>query len=235
MSSAEVKRPFLSPLNQRRWQNFKANRRGYWSLWIFMILFILSLFTEFIANDKPIIASVDGKYVFPIFFHYSENDIVEPDDEFNLPTANFRDPFITEYVEENGWLLWPPIRYSYNTPNLEIPEPAPSKPSWLYDKETRCAQYENGVADANCNLGNMNWLGTDNQGRDVLARIIYGFRISVLFGLILTFASAVIGVSAGAVQGYFGGLTDLLFQRFIEIWSALPVLYLLLIISRSAD
>jgi len=134
-------------------------------------------------------------------------------------------------VEENGWLLWPPIRYSYNTPNLEIPEPAPSKPSWLYDKETRCAQYENGVSDANCNLGNMNWLGTDNQGRDVLSRIIYGFRISVLFGLILTFASAVIGVSAGAVQGYFGGLTDLLFQRFIEIWSALPVLYLLLIIS----
>jgi len=231
MSTGEVKQPFLSPLNQRRWQNFKANRRGYWSLWIFMILFILSLFTEFIANDKPIVASVDGKLVFPIFFHYSENDIVEPDDEFNLPTANFRDPFITEYVEENGWLLWPPIRYSYNTPNLEIPEPAPSKPSWLYDKETRCAQYENGVSDANCNLGNMNWLGTDNQGRDVLSRIIYGFRISVLFGLILTFASAVIGVSAGAVQGYFGGLTDLLFQRFIEIWSALPVLYLLLIIS----
>ncbi len=225
------KQPFLSPLNQRRWQNFKANRRGYWSLWIFMTLFILSLFTEFIANDKPIVASVDGKLIFPVFVQYSENDIVEPDDEFNLPIANFRDPFVTDYIEENGWLIWPPVRYSFNTPNLEIPEPAPSKPGWLYDKETRCGQYENGSSDRNCNLGNMNWLGTDNQGRDVLSRIIYGFRISVLFGLVLTFASAIIGVSAGAVQGYFGGLTDLLFQRFIEIWSALPVLYLLLIIS----
>lgn len=231
VEASETKQPFLSPINQRRWQNFKANRRGYWSLWIFLILFVLSLFTELIANDKPIIASVDGRLIFPVIKTYSENDIVEPDDEFNLPVADFRDPFVMNYVNENGWAIWPIIRYSYNTANEELPEPAPSKPSWLYDKEVRCAAYENGAADVNCNLGNMNWLGTDNQGRDVLSRIIYGFRISVLFGLILTFASAIIGVTAGAVQGYFGGLTDLLFQRFIEIWSALPVLYLLLIIS----
>ncbi len=222
------KRSFLSPLNQRRWLNFKANRRGYWSLWIFAILFMLSLFTEFIANDRPIIVSFKGEIYTPVFNDYPEDMFL--DDGF-LPLTDYRIPEIEEAFAANGWALWPLVRYSYNTPNNELPEPAPSKPSWLYDKEIRCAQYENGASDPNCNLGNMNWLGTDNQGRDVLARIIYGFRISVVFGLILTFASAVIGVSAGAVQGYFGGLTDLLFQRFIEIWSALPVLYLLLIIS----
>ena len=225
----EQKQPFLSPINQRRWANFKANRRGYWSLWIFSILFVLSLFTEFIANDRPIIVSFKGELYSPIFNDYSEEVFLG--DEGFLPQTDYRIPEIQEAFEANGWALWPPIRYSFNTVNTEIPEPAPSKPSWLYDKQTRCAQYENGAEDAACNLGNMNWLGTDNQGRDVLSRIIYGFRISVLFGLILTFASAVIGVTAGAVQGYFGGLTDLLFQRFIEIWSALPVLYLLLIIS----
>ncbi len=226
---SERKQPFLSPINQRRWQNFKANRRGYWSLWIFSILFVLSLFTEFIANDRPILVSFKGELYSPIFKDYSE-EVFLGDDGF-LPQTDYRIPEIQEAFEANGWAIWPPIRYSFNTVNTEIPEPAPSKPSWLYDKETRCAAYENGAADVNCNLGNMNWFGTDNQGRDVLSRIIYGFRISVLFGLILTFASAVIGVTAGAVQGYFGGLTDLLFQRFIEIWSALPVLYLLLIIS----
>ncbi|RUV21952.1 ABC transporter permease, partial [Mesorhizobium sp. M1A.F.Ca.IN.022.04.1.1] len=125
----------------------------------------------------------------------------------------------------------PPVRYSYQTVNNAIPEAAPAKPSWLYDKKTRCSQYPQGEADPNCVVGNWNWLGTDDQARDVLARVLYGFRISVLFGLILTLGSSLIGVAAGAVQGYFGGWTDLLFQRFIEIWSAIPVLYLLLIVS----
>ena len=128
-------------------------------------------------------------------------------------------------------MIWPPIRYSYRTVNNEIPEAAPAKPSWLYSKEERCSRYPQGVDDENCTIGNWNWLGTDDQARDVAARVIYGFRISVLFGLILTLGSAVIGVTAGAVQGYFGGWTDLLFQRFIEIWTAIPVLYLLMIVA----
>ena len=226
---ADIKRSFLSPLNQRRWQNFKANRRGYWSLWIFMILFVLSLFTEFLANDRPVLVSFKGEFYSPVLKDYPE-EVFLGEDGF-LPNTDYRIPEIQEAFDANGWALWPPIRYSFRTVNTEIPEPAPSKPSWLYDKQTRCAQYPNGVDDASCIVGNWNWLGTDNQGRDVLSRVIYGFRISVVFGLILTFASAVIGVSAGAVQGYFGGLVDLFFQRFIEIWSALPVLYLLLIIS----
>lgn len=220
----------LSPLNQRRWDNFKKNRRGYWALWIFLFVFILSLGAELIANDRPIIASVDGKLLFPIVTAYEENDIL-PEDPFNLPVVDFRAPHIIEYVNANGWMLWPPIRYSYNTINNQIPEPAPTKPFWLYDLEKRCNAYQTGVDDSACTTGNFNWLGTDDQGRDVLARIIYGFRISVLFGLILTILSAVVGVSAGAVQGYFGGWVDLIFQRVIEVWSAMPVLYLLLIIA----
>ncbi|MBO6717836.1 MAG: ABC transporter permease [Rhizobiaceae bacterium] len=219
-------RPWLSPLNQRRWQNFKANRRGYWSLWIFLILFGLSLGAEFIANDKPILASYKGELLVPVLVDY-------PEEKFGgfLAITDYRDPVISDEIEANGWMIWPPIRYSYRTVNNEIPEAAPAKPSWSYDKETRCQRYFEGAADPGCSLGNWNWLGTDDQARDVLARIIYGFRISVLFGLILTAASAVIGVSAGAVQGYFGGWTDLLFQRVIEIWSAIPVLYLILIIA----
>ena len=233
LSKAEVekvrnraRRPFLSPLNQRRWQNFKANRRGYWSLWIFMVLFVLSLFAEFIANDKPIIASYNGEILYPVLVDY-------PEEKFGgfLAVTDYRDPFIQDEINANGWMIWPPIRYSYYSVNNEIPGAAPAKPSWLYTKEERCGRYELGVDDPNCTLGNYNWLGTDDQARDVLARVIYGFRISVLFGLILTFASAIIGVSAGAVQGYFGGWTDLIFQRFIEIWSSIPVLYLILIIA----
>jgi microcin C transport system permease protein len=221
-----AKRPFLSPLNQRRWQNFKANRRGYWSLWIFLVLFVLSMFAEFIANDKPIIASYKGEILFPVLIDY-------PEEKFGgfLAVTDYRDPVIQEEIDANGWTVWPPIRYSYRTVNNDIPEAAPSKPSWLYDKETRCQRYYEGVDDPNCIVGNWNWLGTDDQARDVLARVIYGFRISVLFGLILTLASAVIGISAGAVQGYFGGWTDLIFQRVIEIWSSIPVLYLILIIA----
>jgi microcin C transport system permease protein len=219
-------RPRLSPLNQRRWQNFKANRRGFWSLWVFLVLFILSLFAEFIANDKPVIASYKGEILFPVLVDY-------PEEKFGgfLAVTDYRDPVIQDEIKANGWLIWPPIRYSYRTVNNEIPEAAPAKPSWLYDRQTRCQRYQFGADDPNCTVGNWNWLGTDDQARDVLARVIYGFRISVLFGLALTLCSSLIGVSAGAVQGYFGGWTDLLFQRFIEIWSSIPVLYLILIIA----
>ncbi|MGB3831381.1 MAG: ABC transporter permease [Mesorhizobium sp.] len=219
-------RPWLSPLNLRRWANFKANRRGYWSLWIFLVLFVLSLFSEFIANDRPVIASYKGEILFPVLVAY-------PEEKFGgfYAVTDYRDPVIRDEIEANGWMVWPPIRYSYRTVNNAIPEAAPAKPSWRYDAATRCAQYPQGAQDRDCNLGNWNWLGTDDQARDVLARVIYGFRISVLFGLALTIGSAVIGVSAGAMQGYFGGWVDLLFQRFIEIWSAIPVLYLLLIVA----
>ncbi|SEB67671.1 microcin C transport system permease protein [Nitratireductor aquibiodomus] len=220
------RRPWLSPINRRRWQNFCANRRGYWSLWIFLILFVLSLFAEFLANDKPILAYYKGEVLFPVLVDY-------PEEKFGgfLAVTDYRDPIISEEIEANGWVVWPPIRYSYRTVNNEIPEAAPAKPSWMYTKEERCGRYLQGVDDPACTPGNWNWLGTDDQARDVLSRVIYGFRISVLFGLILTGASALIGVSAGAVQGYFGGWTDLLFQRFIEIWSSIPVLYLILIIA----
>jgi microcin C transport system permease protein len=221
-----ARRPWLSPLNQRRWQNFKANRRGYWSMWIFLVLFVLSMFSEFIANDRPILASYKGEILFPVLVDY-------PEEKFGgfYAVTDYRDPMIFEEIEANGWILWPPVRYSYRTVNNEIPQAAPAKPSWMYDREFRCQRYPLGADDPSCTLGNWNWLGTDDQTRDVLARVIYGFRVSVLFGLALTLASAVIGVSAGAVQGYFGGWTDLIFQRFIEIWSSIPVLYLLLIIS----
>jgi microcin C transport system permease protein len=221
-----AKRPLLSPLNQRRWQSFKANRRGYWSLWIFLALFGLTLCSEFIANDRPVLASYKGELLVPALIDY-------PEEKFGgfLAVTDYRDPVIQDEIEANGWLVWPPIRYHYRSVNNEIPEAAPAKPSWMYSKEERCQRYPQGVDDENCTIGNWNWLGTDDQARDVLARVIYGFRVSVLFGLILTAGSAVIGVSAGAVQGYFGGLTDLIFQRFIEIWSAIPVLYLLLIIA----
>jgi microcin C transport system permease protein len=221
-----VTRPWLSPLNKRRWQSFKANRRGYWSLWIFIVLFGLSLFAEFLANDKPLIASYKGETLFPVLVDY-------PEEKFGgfYAVTDYRDPFIQEEIRANGWMIWPPIRYSYRTVNNDIPEAAPAKPSWMYPIEVRCQRYPLGVDDPNCTMGNWNWLGTDDQTRDVLARVIYGFRISVLFGLVLTLCSAVIGVSAGAVQGYFGGWTDLIFQRFIEIWSSIPVLYLILIIA----
>ncbi|HEV2504831.1 MAG TPA: ABC transporter permease [Mesorhizobium sp.] len=224
--AAPVGRPKVSPLNQRRWANFKANRRGYWSLWIFLVLFVLSLGSELIANDKPIIASYKGEILFPVLVAY-------PEEKFGgfYAVTDYRDPVIRDEINANGWMIWPPIRYSFRSVNNAVPEPAPSKPSWMYEEEKRCAQYPQKTADPDCIVGNWNWLGTDDQARDVLARVIYGFRISVLFGLILTLGSALIGVSAGAIQGYFGGWTDLLFQRFIEIWSAIPVLYLLLIVA----
>ncbi|MBC2801710.1 ABC transporter permease [Rhizobium ruizarguesonis] len=216
----------LSPTNIRRWQNFRANGRGYWSLWLFMLLFILSLFAEFIANDRPIIASYKGEILFPVLIDY-------PEEKFGgfLAETDYRSSVITDEINANGWMIWPPIRYSYRSVNSNIPHSAPTAPFWLMTKEERCAGYPQGVNDPDCTAGNLNWLGTDDQARDVLARVIYGFRISVLFGLVLTICSAVIGVTAGAVQGYFGGWTDLLLQRFIEIWSSMPVLYILLIIA----
>ncbi|MXN45032.1 ABC transporter permease subunit [Shinella kummerowiae] len=223
---APPRKGLLNPTNLRRWENFKANRRGYWSLWIFLVIFVLSLFAEFIANDRPIMASYKGELLFPVVISY-------PEEKFGgfLAETDYRSDFITDEIKANGWMIWPPIRYSYNTTNSNIPHSAPTKPFWLMDEAERCAGYPGGAADPNCTWNNLNWLGTDDQARDVLARAIYGFRISVLFGLALTVASAVVGVTAGAIQGYFGGWTDLLLQRFIEIWSSMPVLYILLIIA----
>ena len=194
----------LSPLNKRRLRAFKANRRGYYSFIIFTTLFLVTLFAEFIANDKPFLVKYDGAYYTPIFKMYTEKQF---GGEFETE-ADYRDPEVQRLIhEKGGWMIWPLIPYSYRTIKLDLPVPAPAPPSWD------------------------NWLGTDDQGRDVLARVIYGFRISVLFGLTLTFFSALIGVTAGAVQGFFGGWTDLIFQRFIEILRSLPELYLLLILS----
>ncbi len=193
----------VTPLTRRRFTNFRANRRGFWSLWIFLALFGLSLFAEFIANDRPLLVSYDNHLYVPVFSDYAETTF---GGEF--PTgADYRDPYLQKRIAERGWMVWPLIPFSYQTINYDLPSPAPSPPTAV------------------------NWLGTDDQGRDVLARLIYGFRISVLFGLTLTILSSIIGVAAGAVQGYYGGLTDLLFQRFMEIWSGLPVLYLLIILS----
>ena len=225
---ADTARPAsrLSPINRRRLENFKNNRRGTWSLWIFLVLFVLTLFSERIANDRPLLATYKGELLFPAVVSY-------PETKFGgfLAVTQYRDPFIADEINANGWMLWPPIRYSYRTPDEALPTAAPSKPSWLQPEEVRCSRYPQGVDDPSCTIGNWHWLGTDDQGRDVLARVLYGFRISVLFGLILTILSSVVGVAAGAVQGYFGGWVDLLFQRFIEIWNSIPSLYLLLIIS----
>ncbi len=194
----------LSPVNQRRLENFRNNRRGYWSLWLFLGLFFISLFAEFIANDKPLLVGFRGDIYTPVLTNYPETAF---GGEFESWT-DYKDPYIQELIlAGDGWLLWPPIHYSYRTINYDLPVPAPSPPS----------------AE--------NLLGTDDQGRDVLARVIYGFRISILFALVLTLLSSVIGIMAGAVQGYYGGKVDLYFQRFIEIWSGLPVLFLLIILS----
>ena len=193
----------LTPLTRRRLHRFRANRRGWWSLWIFVILFIATLLAEVIANDKPFLVYFKGDVYFPIVKAYSE---ITFGGDF-LTEADYRSPYLSELIERDGWTVWPIVRYHHRTVAWDLPVPAPAPP------------------DRN------HWLGTDDQARDVLARVIYGFRISVLFGFALTFISAVIGVSAGAVQGYFGGWIDLIFQRFIEIWSGLPTLYLLIILA----
>ena len=192
-----------TPLTVRRLQNFRRNKRGFWSLWIFLALFGLTLFAEFLANDRPLLVEYDGRLYSPVVKNY-------PETQFGgvfQTEADYRDPVVRDLINAKGWMIWPLIPYSYNTIDFDLSEPAPSPP------EAR------------------HWLGTDDQGRDVVARLIYGFRISVLFGLTLTIFSSVLGIAAGAVQGFFGGLTDLLFQRFIEIWSGLPILFLLIILA----
>ena len=193
----------LSLLTRRRLRNFRANRRGFWSLWIFLTLFVLSLGAELIANDRPLLVRYDGRFYVPFAVAYPEATFGGA-----FPTeADYRDPVVRRLIEAKGFLIMPPVPYRYDTMNYHLGRPAPAPPS------------------------RENWLGTDDQGRDLLARLVYGFRISVLFGLALTLLSSLIGVAAGAVQGYFGGWIDLLFQRFIEIWSGLPVLYLLIILA----
>ena len=217
----------LAPINKRRWQNFKTNRRGFWSLWLFLLLFVVSLFAEFIANDRPLYISYAGKSYFPIFVTYPETTF---GGDFETAT-DYRDPFVQKLISDKGGsMVWPPIRYSYGTHNLDLPTPAPSPPTWMLS-QAQCRTVAERKGLHGCRDLEYNWLGTDDEGRDVLARLIYGFRVSVLFGLILTIVSSIIGVAAGAVQGYFGGWTDLLFQRFLEIWTSVPELYLLLIIS----
>jgi microcin C transport system permease protein len=222
-----TRQPWLSPINRRRWDNFKRNRRGYWSFWIFLFLFICSLFAEFIANDKPFLVYMQGKFFFPAVVTYPETAF---GGEFET-AADYRDPYLQKLIaEKGGTVIWPPIRFSYDSHNLDLPTPAPSPPTWRLTEEQCKAVLERKHLKSCWDL-EFNWLGTDDQGRDVVARLIYGFRISVLFGLILTIISSIIGVAAGAVQGYFGGWTDLLFQRVIEVWTSVPSLYLLLIIS----
>lgn len=193
----------LSPLGARRWANFRANRRGSISLWIFVVLFAVSLVAELIANDRPLLVRYDGHFYAPVLVAYPETTF----GGFFETEADYADPAVQELITEHGWIIWPPIPYSYDTVVRDLPGPAPSPPTW------------------------QNWLGTDDQARDVLARIIYGVRISVLFGLLLTLLSSVLGIAAGAVQGYFGGWVDLGFQRFMEIWGGFPILYLLIIMS----
>lgn len=193
----------LSPLTSRRLAQFKANKRGYYSFWIFLGLLFMALCAEFIANDKPILIRYDGAFYTPVLHVYPETTF---GGDFETET-DYRDAYVKELIGAKGWILWPPVRFSYDTINYDLPTPAPSAPT------------------------RDNWLGTDDQGRDVVARVLYGFRLSVLFGLTLTLISSVIGITAGAFQGYYGGKTDLILQRMIEIWSSLPSLYILIIFS----
>ena len=218
----------LSPINQRRLANFKANKRGYWSFWIFLFFFVLSLFSELVANDRPLLVVYKGEILLPILHDY-------PEEKFGgfLAQTDYRDKVIANEIDDHGFMIWPPVRYSYQTINRQLPVPAPSPPTWmLSEAQCRAAvlRYYH-KPGGNCRDIEWNWLGTDDQGRDVLARLLYGFRLSILFGLTLAGFSSIVGVAAGAVQGYFGGWTDLIFQRLIEIWSSLPHLYLLIIVA----
>ena len=227
LAPEKQRRFYLSQINRRRWRNFKSNRRGFVSFWLFLILFLVSLFAEFIANDRPFLVKYDGSFYFPVFVQYEETTF---GGEFETK-ADYRDPYLQKLIaEKGGYMVWPLIRYSYDTHNLDLPTPAPSKPTWLLT-EKECVAVVKRKGLSGCRDLEYNWLGTDDQGRDVVARLIYGFRISILFGLTLTVISSVVGVVVGAVQGFFGGWTDLLFQRFIEIWTSVPQLYLLLIVS----
>ncbi len=194
----------MSPLNRRRLAIFRSHRRGWWSLWIFLVLFLVTGAAEFVANDRPLVVRYEGHWFFPVLQDYSE-DAFGPD---FLPTeADFTDPDLAKAINAHGWMIWPAVPFSYDSLVKDLPAPAPTPPSWR------------------------NPLGTDDQSRDVLARVIYGFRISVLFGFTLTIVSSILGIMAGAVQGFYGGLTDLLFQRFIEVWSGMPQLFMLIILA----
>jgi len=193
----------LSPLTHRRLAQFKANKRGYYSFWIFLALLAVCLFAEVIANDKPVLVKYENGFYTPFLQSYPETTF---GGDFETET-DYRDPYVQQLIEAKGWIVWPLIRFSYDTISYDLPEPAPSRPT------------------------PKNILGTDDQGRDVAARVIYGFRISVVFGLILTFISSIIGITAGAFQGYYGGTLDLFMQRVIEVWSSLPSLYILIIFS----
>ena len=227
LAPAEAKKGWLklSPINRRRLNNFKANKRGWWSLWLFLALFVLTLFAELIANDRPLVVRYKDEWLFPVAVNY-------PEEKFGgfLATTDYRDPVIAKEIANNGFAIWPPVRYSYRTHNLDLPVPAPAPPTWLLKVE-QCKTIAERTGGSTCRDLEWNWLGTDDQGRDVVARLIYGFRISVLFGLILCAFSSVIGITAGAIQGYFGGWTDLIFQRLIEIWTSIPALYLLIIVA----
>ncbi|WP_263263851.1 ABC transporter permease [Pseudomonas sp. RIT-PI-S] len=194
----------LSPLARRRLERFRKNRRGWWSLWLFTALFVLCLGAELVANDKPLVLKAGGHYYFPVLQRYTEQQLGGV-----LPfQPDYRSDYVRKLVAgQGGWMLFPPIAFGPETPNYELARPAPSPPT------------------------EVNWLGTDDQARDVLARVIYGARVSILFALALTLLSSVIGVAAGALQGYYGGWVDLLGQRVQEVWSGLPVLYLLIILS----
>ena len=206
MSAAAPPRPLglrLAPLTVRRLENFRANRRGFWSLWIFLALFFMSLFAELLANDQPLLIRFQGRFYAPVLVSYAETDFGG-----DFPTAaDYRDPYLAKKIAAEGWMLWPPVRYSHATVDRNLTVPAPAPPSGEH------------------------WLGTDDQARDVVARLIYGFRVSVLFGLVLTVLSSAVGIAAGAVQGYFGGRIDLVFQRLMEIWGGMPTLYLLIILA----
>lgn len=198
----------VTPLTKRRWNNFRANKRGYWSFIAFVILFGISLFAEFIANDKPLIVSHADSLYFPAFKTYSE---VEFGGEFETE-ADYREPYTAKLIhDQGGWMLWPLIPFSHNTIDYELDQPAPAPPSARH------------------------LLGTDNYGKDVFAGLIYGVRLSFLFGLVLTVLSSIIGVTAGAMQGFFGGKIDLIGQRFIEIWAGLPILFILIILASVVD
>ena len=223
----------LSPVNRRRLERFKAHKLGYRSFLIFSGLFLITLFAEFVANDRPLMISYKGEILFPVLVDY-------PEEKFGgfLAVTDYRTPDIANEINANGWMLWPPIRYSYDTINKDYPGRIgengiclgyPAPPPWASSLKL-CDAPADQVARFK-ELGNTNWLGLDSQGRDVVARVIYGFRISVLFGLILTIVSSALGVLAGAVQGYFGGKTDLIFQRLLEIWNSIPELFVLLILS----
>jgi microcin C transport system permease protein len=193
----------LGEVGRRRWRNFRRNRRAVVSLWLFLALFAIALPAEFVANERPLLIRYEGRFYTPVLHFYPETAF----GGFFQTEADYRAPEVRRLIQAHGWMLWPPIPYSYDTIVTNLPTPAPSPPT------------------------RQNWLGTDDQARDVTARLIYGFRISVLFGLILTLLSSLIGITAGAVQGYFGGRIDLFFQRGIEIWSSLPMLYLLIILA----